>query len=197
MSDQTTTTEPAPANPEHIRHDFYRLALDWVNLHTNLPKPLRTDDTRPPAYRDYGHPAEWASDKAAQIAAILHDWHDLVAETRNETPPPPPNTAEIIRVTKAWKYLEPRIEQLVTIVDPEALTEIRTLHNQIRAALGHTNPKQVLPAPCPSQDCGLRTLSRSVSVGHDIIVCASCGYTVREEYYPHLVRVLLDTLIQP
>ena len=189
-----TDTEPKPANPDHIRRDFHRLTLDWVHLHTQLPKPLRGNHTRPPAYRDYGHPAEWASDNAARIAGILHDWHDLVAEARNERNPPPPTASEQTRVTAAWHYLEPRIEQLVQLVAAEAFTELRDIHQHIRAALGHTHRKQILPIPCPGQDCGLRTMTRRIAIGRDLITCSTCGYTVREDYYPMLVRIAIDTL---
>lgn len=186
---------PKPANPEHIRLDFYRLTLDWVHLHNDLPRPVHRDITRRPKYREYGHPAEWPSDKAAQIADLMWSWHDMLAEHRGETPPPPAHSAEIVRVTKAWQYLEPRIEQLVDLVEPDAFTELRDLHHQIRAALGHTNPRQVLPMPCPGQDCNLRTLTRRVAIGKDLIICGACGYTVREEYYPMLVRIAIDAAL--
>ena len=190
-----TDTKTEKPNPTHIRQDFYHLAVDWVHLHTQLPKPAQGANTRRPTRRESGHPAEWASDKCALIAGILHDWHALLAEHRNETPPPSPRAAETVRVTKAWKYLEPRIEQLCELVDTDDLKEIAELHRKIRSTLGHTNPKQVLPVPCPGQDCSLRTLTRQVAVGKDLIICGSCGYTVREDYYPMLVRIALDTLV--
>lgn len=183
------------ADPKQIRRDFYRLALDWVHLHQHLPKPIQGAITRLPSYRNYGHPREWASDKAAQIAEVLHDWHDLMAQHRGERKPPAPSTAEQTRVVKAWQYLEPRIEQLCTLVEPEALAEIRTIHHSIRAALGANNPKQLLPIPCPSDECGLRTLTRTVTVGKDVIECGSCGYTVPETYYPLFVRMALETAL--
>lgn len=190
-----TDTEPRKPNPDHIRRDFYRLTLDWVHLHTQLPTPARQGNTRQPDYRTYGHHAEWASDKAAQIADLMWSWHDMLAEHRHETPPPPPQSAEQVRVVAAWKYLEPRIENLCQIVEPDDLTELRELHHQIRATLGLANPRQVLPIPCPGQDCNLRTLIRHIAVGRDLITCDTCGYTVREEYYPMLVRIAADTLI--
>lgn len=187
-------TAPVRANPEHIRRDFHHLVIDWCHLHTRLPKPMQTAAARRPASREYGHPSEWASDTAAKIAALLWSWHDLMAEHRNETKPPPETASERVRVRRAWIYLEPRIEQLCEIVDAEALTEIRQLHQQIRNTLGATNPVQLLPIPCPGQDCGLRTLTRRVAVGREIIVCGTCGYTVREDYYPLLCRIAIDQL---
>jgi hypothetical protein len=191
----TTDDEPKPANPHHIRRDFYRLALDWIHLHSDLPQPVRGAATRKPAYRISGHPAEWASDQAALIAHLFWSWHDLVAEHRNERNPPPLNTAETVRVARAWRYLEPRIELLCDIVAAEALGEIATLHRKIQRELGATYRPEILPMPCPSIDCGKRALVREVAVGRDLIACGACNYRVREEYYPHLVRVAIDTLI--
>ena len=188
--------ESKKPNPDHVRRDFNRLAWDWVQLRWRLPKPVQQENGRRSAYREYGHPAEWASDKAAQIAALFHSWHEMLADERNETPPPPTRVAEVIQVSKAWTYLEPRIEQLVKLVEPEAFRELVDLHHQIGNALGYGNPKQVLPIPCPDERCGLRTLTRNIAVGKDYIVCGSCGYSVSERYYPLLVRITLDTLIE-
>lgn len=195
-SDARPDTEaPKKANPNHIRRDFYRLATDWVHLRRDLPQPVRGATTRKPAYKISGHPAEWASDQAALIAYRFWSWHDLVAEHRNERNPPPLTTAEAVRVAKAWTYLEPRIDQLVEIVAAEALTEIGDHHRTIRNGLGLTKPREILPMPCPGVDCGTRTLTREVAVGRDLIICGACGYTVREEYYPHLIRIAIDTLV--
>lgn len=186
-------TEEKP-HPKKVRLDFYRLALDWVHLHTHLPRPISTPG-RSSKYRDYGHPAQWASDKAAQIAGMFQSWHDLVAEERSETPPPR-NCAELVSVVKAWQYLEPRFDQLVTMVEPDALQEIVDVHREVRRALGHTKTRQIMPIPCPNPDCGLLALTRTIAVGKDYIQCGSCGYTIADSYYPLLVRIALDTLIE-
>lgn len=188
-------TEDRP-NAHAIRRDFYRLALDWMHLRTFLPKPIAQENGRRSKYREYGHPAEWASDKCAEISGLFRSWHDLVADERNETPAPPNTAAEMVQIVKGWQYLEPRFEQLVGLVEPDALKEISDLHRQIRSALGFTSPRQVLPIPCPNVECGLRTLTRNIAVGRDFIVCGSCGYTVPENYYPLFVRIALDTLIE-
>lgn len=191
-----TEGEPKPANPNHIRRDFYRLAIDWVMLRRDLPQPVRGTTTRKPAYKVSGHPSEWASDQAALIAYRFWSWHDLIAEHRNERNPPPLSTAEAVRVAKAWTYLEPRIDQLCDIVAAEALTEVGDHHRKIRNNLGLNKPHQALPMPCPSTDCGRRgTLTREVAIGRDLIICGACGYTAREQYYPLLVRIAIDTLI--
>ena len=194
--DTDTPAAPKPANPHHIRRDFYRLATDWIHLRRDLPQPIRSATTRKPAYKVSGHPAEWASDQAALIAHRFWSWHDLLAQHRNERTPPPLNTAEAVRVAKAWQYLEPRIDQLVDIVAAEALTEIGDHHHKIRNSLGLNKPHEALPMPCPSTDCARRgTLTREVAIGRDLITCGACGYTVSEKYYPLLVRIAIDTLI--
>lgn len=179
-----------------IRRDFYRLALDWVHLRTYLPKPIAQENTRRSNYQQYGHPAQWASDKSAEITELFRSWHDMLAEKRNETPAPPRTSAEVVQVVKGWRYLEPRFHQLIEMVEEEALREVGELHREIRSALGFSKPRQVLPIPCPSVECGLRTLTRNIGVGKDFIVCATCGYTVPEAYYPLFVRIALDSLIE-
>jgi hypothetical protein len=194
----TEEQPPKPANPQHIRRDFYRLALDWIDLHTHLHTPTGIAG-RKAKHREYGHQAQWASDKTAQIAAMFHDWHDLLAEHRNETPPPPTTTAEITRVTAGWRYIEPRIEQLCTIVEPEALKEIRDLHYQIVRILGYNNPPQTIITPCTN--CGMRTLLRHIRVGNSYVQCGNdeCGWITTDDHYnthrQFYARVVLDTLI--
>lgn len=193
MSKQDDNIDKPKVNPDKLRHDLYWLALDWVHLHNHLPIPPLRRVERTSNTREYGHPAEWASDRAADIADILHSWHDLLAEHRAETPPP--NGSEQVRVVAAWQYLETRCDQLAYLVDPDDLREIPDLHFEIRRRLGHTNPKYTLPIPCPNDECGLRTLARITTVGRDWIECGACGYAVKEEHYPLLIRMTLDTLI--
>lgn len=181
-------------NPEHIRRDFHQITLDWIYLRTHLPRPIHTNQPRRNTTRQYGHPAEWASDHAARIADILTEWHSMLAEHRNETPPPT-HAAEQRRVVKAWQYLEPRFDQLTQLVDTEAFTEIRDIHWEFKRRLGYTNPTHTLPTPCPNDECGQLTLQRRIAVGTDLIECGACGYTVQEQHYPLFTRMILDTLI--
>lgn len=182
-------------NPKHLRRTLYWLALDWIHLRTQLPTPAARGETGRirQSRREYGHPAEWASDKAAEIVAILTSWHDYLAELRNETPPP--QGAEQHRLVTAWKYLEPRLEQLCQLVEHEALKELPDLHHGIRRTIGATKPRYAIPIPCPNDECGLRTLTRLTGVGQDFIACDSCGYTIKEIHYPLLIRMTLDAFI--
>lgn len=187
-----TTEQPKPMNPKQLRRTLYWLALDWLNLHNTLPV-LKGAGGRTSNTKEYGHPAEWASDRAAEIVDKLAGWHDYLSEHRNETPPP--RGTEQRRLVAAWKYLEPRCEQLTQLVEAEALKELPDLHHKIRRALGHHTPKYTLPVPCPNEDCSLRTLVRVQGIGQDFIACDACGYTIKEVHYPFLIRMVLDTLI--
>jgi ribosomal protein S27AE len=185
--------KPTQLTPEKLRRTFYQLALDWTHLHHHMPVPPHPPNARTSNTRSYGHPAEWASDKAADIADIITSWHDLLAEHRNEKPPT--RGCEQHRIVAAWKYLDPRCEQLTELVEPEALNELPELHQSIRRALQLDKPRYTLPIPCPNNECGLRTLIRTVHVGQDFIACGACGYTIKETHYPLLIRMTLDAFL--
>ena len=204
----TQPTEPIKhwtTTPQKLRKTIYRLTLDWINLHRDLPTPPRRNTTRTSNTREYGHPAEWASDKAREIVDVLTSWHEALADHRHETPPPAGN--EQRRLTAAWIYLEPRCPQLIAYANHpidghdnhEALKELPDLHHGIRNTLGYNNPRYTLPVPCPNTDCGLRTLERVVGIGTDYIACGHCDYVVRDDpeghNYQWLIRVCIDTLV--
>ncbi|WP_405137556.1 hypothetical protein [Nocardia sp. NBC_01388] len=171
------------------------LVMDWVGIHTALPMPARRGrQERRTAQKVFGHPAEWASDTAAEIGAVLNETHDSLAEYLGETPPPHPGITERLRVRAAWNYLECRIDKLaLTDFGGDAATEMRDLHNQVRSRLGLTRPRQLLPTPCPV--CELRTLFRSIDIGRDYIECGGCGHVIGEEHYPFYTRMVLDTIL--
>ena len=192
VTDQPEKTERKKLTGDALRAQIRRLALDWAYLKAMMPAPS-SSEVAVRMSREYGHPAEWASDMAAKIVDVLSSWHDLMAEKRNETPPPDARYSERVRLHAAWKYLEPRCDQLVETVEHEALSEIPAMHRHILNVLGISARKQVLPVPCPSVECGLRMLMRTVGIGEDFVTCGACGYTIREKYYPLLVRMALDT----
>lgn len=171
------------------------LVLDWVNLRTNMPQPRRRENTeRRTTGKIYGHPAEWASDTAAEIATVLNWAHDDIADHLGETPPPHPGTTETIRIRKAWQYLNNRIPILANYPGNKDTAEtITDLHQRIRSQLGHTRPRQILPIPCPQ--CELRTIVRTIAPYNDAVTCDNCGWTIREENYPFFTRLVLDTIL--
>lgn len=184
-----------------FRDDIRQLALDWAQLHATLPTPARNIKT--PARttnRQYGHPAQWASDTSAHIARLFNDIHRDLAHTLASTPPPQKHTSEPTRIRAAWKFIEPRIHQLAQQSwSGQTATDIRKLHNQIRRHLGHSAPVETLPVYCPNPDCSLRTLQRRIRPGNDTISCANCGYTVTDDpdgnNYRWLIRVCIDSAI--
>lgn len=184
---------------EPCQHRFARLlgwlVMDWVHLSTQLPTPSHgRKEERRTVNRVYGHPAEWASDTVADIAAVLNATHDGLAESLSQKPAPG-MPSELSRVRNAWNYLECRIPELALYAGGEdAALEMRDLHGQIRSRLGLTRPRQILPTPCPS--CELRgVLFRSIDRHTDSIDCGACGHVIREEHYPFYTRVVLDTLL--
>jgi hypothetical protein len=208
---------PKRMSPKRLRQTLYWLALDWIHLSGALPSAgaksvRRWELARHSNVQDFGHPSEWASVKAAEIADMMTEWHDFVAAARGETAPRRKLMRKRIddgdeydvwtwavnerqRMVAAWKYLEPRCEQLVGLVDAESLKELPDLHNGICRTLGATIPKYTLPVPCPNMDCELRTLVRIQGIGQDFISCDACGYTIKEAHYPLLIRMTLDAVL--
>jgi hypothetical protein len=183
---------------KHCQRRFARLlgwlVMDWVHLATALPTPsaggrqeVRTSQ------KVYGHPAEWASDTAADIAAVLNATHDALADHLGHRSAPT-SPGEVFRVRAAWDFLECRIPELALYSGGEdAAIEMRDLHGKIRSRLGLTRPRQLLPTPCPA--CDLRTLFRSIDAYNDSIECGACGHIIREEHYPFYTRLVLDTIL--
>ncbi len=214
----TITRVPKPkrkVSANKLRQTLYWLSQDWIHLNRTLPVPA-TGEGRQSNMRAYGHPAEWASDQCAKIADLMWNWHDLVADRRGETPPTPPTIngqrtrREQDIIVAAWRYLEPRIEEVLAetvpftqlrvpyrwewAIDDEAFQEIFDLHRHIRNRTGQSNAKTILPMPCPNYDCGMLALVRAQGMAQDFVICGACGYTVPDTHYKLLTRILLDTL---
>lgn len=134
------TEPPQKPNPEHIRNDLTQLVTDYTLL-TTLPKPAANETLRGSPSKDYGHPAQWASVNLTRIANLLSTWHSAVAQQRKETPPPPRHAHETVRVKKAYRYLEPRTQDLIDTIDPDDLKEMARLHAAIQSGLGITGPR--------------------------------------------------------
>lgn len=177
------------------RRVLWWLVLDWVHLATTMAAPLRTATAgRPTTGRVYGHPAEWASDTATQVADRLNDLHDDLSDHLHETPPPNPYVRDASRVRAAWSYLECRVDRLATHPAATDLAlEVIELHGRIRARLGHTRPCYTLPLNCP--DCELRTVVRTIDPGQDLVSCQNCGWFTREENYGLFARMIIDAMI--
>lgn len=173
------------------------LAMDYVTLRTQLPAPTgRGQEPVSGSSREPGHPAEWASDTAALIAAVLNDVEDGLREHLGDDPPPHPGSSEPGRVAHAHRYLSPRVDKLAEYPGAEATaTELTALHGRIRGALGQTRHRQPVAAPCP--DCDLLTLYRTVDRSTvDQIECEHCGRTITEQQYGLYARIVLDEALE-
>lgn len=171
------------------------LVEDWLTIHADMPSPVsRGTNIRSSSTKTYGHPAEWASDKAAEIANKLNNLHDALADHLKSEPAPHPGTTEKGRIAASWRYLRHRIPQLALYDETGDLTtELNDLHRNIRNSLGHTKHKEVLPVPCPN--CELKTVTRTADPYNDHITCGNCGFNITEERYPFFVRMVLDALL--
>lgn len=176
-----------------FRQDIRHLVMDWVHLHQALPEPMRSQEAKiRSSTREYGHPAEWASDKAALITEILNATHDSLAEALGGEPPPHPGTSERIRIRSAYAYLADHHTQLCRqewVYD--TAVEIRDQHRQVRNRLGKTRPRIILPTPCPR--CEHLTLVRTIDYQRDQIDCGNCGHTITGDHYEFYTRLLIDT----
>jgi len=172
-----------------------RIVKQYALLRLDLPTPAATGGTRVKTSPEPGHPAEWASDTARDIAAKLNETEDALRDHVGLIPAPHPFTSEPGRVEHAYRTLTAHFDALCD--SPGAATaaqELHDLHRSIRTRLGETSPRQHLPTPCP--DCGLLTLSRFVGFDRsDRITCGNCRCVIRAEHYELYVRGVLTDLL--
>ena len=174
------------------RREIDWLVLDYVTLKTGFPSPARrSDDGARHAKRDwFGHPAEWASDTARDIAQMLNWVEDGLREYLALEPPPHPGHAEPRLIAHAHATLTAQFDALCIYPAAEdSATEISDAHFKVRRALGYTKLMQPLPTPCLV--CGVVALVRSV----DQVKCEACGKVVGEQHYGWLAGWIVDQAI--
>lgn len=173
-----------------------KLALHYVLLRRDLPRPVAPPGERVMRVvsREYGHPAEWASDSSRAIADQLSEAHDGLAEHLQHDPPPHPGHSEVRRIVVSHHYLTAWFDRLCTYPAAGDTAEaLYDLERAVRRGLGKTNPVRHLPVPCP--ECRLLTLVRTFdSVGGDEVSCQACGHTIRPEHYGLWARMVIDDL---
>lgn len=181
----------------HYRTVLDRLTVNYVLLRVTLPKPVAPPGEKVMRIvaKEYGHPAEWASDTARAIADQLGDAHDGLADHLHHDPPPHPGSREYGRVAHAHHYLTSWFDQLCTWGGAADTAEaLYDLDRHVRQGLGKTDPQRHLPVPCPK--CELLTLVRSLdSDGTDEVECRACGHTIRAEHYGLWTRMLVDDVL--
>lgn len=184
----------------HYHTVLKRLAEHYVVLRRDMPKPAATSGERVMRVvaREYGHPAEWASDQCRAIADQLSEAHDQLAEHLGHDGPPWQGHDETRRVAVSHHYLTAWFVKLCTM--PGAADTAVALHDldrDVRRGLGKTDPRRFLPVPCPNPACGLLGLVRTVTgdTGDDHVDCHACGERISADRYSWWARRLLTDLV--
>jgi hypothetical protein len=173
------------------------LVIDYITLR-QFPSPLRQDSTgrtSPQGSREYGHPGQWASDRAKAIADCLDQTDEALRDHLNHLPPPPRNRAEARVVNHAYLSLKARTDDLTDFPGSEAFIEEATsLHRFVGKSLGYSRPRKALSLPCPN--CSMVPVFRTLyDDRRDVIECHQCGYEIKEQEYGLYARILVDELI--
>jgi len=187
-------------NPALTTHTFcdhcaswFKRTLRWVledytTLKTTLPRPFTTaTGGRGGSKEGYGHPREWASTLAQDIALWAGEvTNNLLTDNGHPTYYYATELSAIRTATNLWPHWWDHMADHWTQA-PTVAEEARDFHRQARAGLGHTRMVTPLTAPCPR--CDLHSL---VTVqGSETITCEYCGYAAAEIDYK---GVALETL---
>lgn len=146
---------------ENCRHKLRRLlddlCLDYARLKRYFPKPVSKGGGGGGGQKSFGHPAEWASSTAQDIAADLNIIHDALADELGALPAPHPGISEALRVNAAHRFLVANFNALCrSDLLPGQATLWQEAHASIRRSLGQTMMVERLAAPCPG--CGVAAL---------------------------------------
>ena len=173
-----------------------RIVWNYVTIRATMPRGGNSEDvviTSPS--REYGHPAEKASDTAREIARELNETHDGLADHLNSLPPPPPSAREPGRVQSAHRFLTARFNELCTWpAAGDTAESLLELDRTARRLLGLTQTTKHVYLPCP--ECDLHTLVRDLSGGGDNPVsCKNCGWHVSAELFGVWAERVLDDMV--
>lgn len=169
----------------------YRRLLDWLRedyakLAVLMPIPIsKTASGCRTASTSFGHPAAWASDEKAAIAAILNATESALRKHCGHGEAPSPEKSEPALVRHAWIYLTDRFEDLCTFpAAGDVAVELVDLHRRIYAGLGETRMAEKLPVPCP--ECDMVQMIRTVGC----VYCRECGLTFPDDQYERLALIV-------
>lgn len=177
-----------------------RLVLHYVLIRTTMPQPVTPPGNQKlmrVQTREYGHPREWASDTARDIADQLSEAHDALAEIVGMPGPPWHGHNETRRVNLSYRFLTAWFDRLCTMPGAgDTALALYELDRDVRRGLGKTVPRRFLPVPCPA--CELLGLVRTVTGddGKDEVNCHVCGEQIPSERYAWWTRTLLDEMIE-
>lgn len=184
------------ASRRHYRRVLDQLTLGYVQLRDQLPKGQGVSDGTPVRItsKEYGHPAEWASDLAREIADQLNEAHDGLAEHLSREPAPHPGVREQGRVAAAYQFLTVNFGDLCVYPAAEdTAVALYDLDKKVRRGLGTSIPRRHLHVPCPK--CELLTLTRRLESVDDGVDCANCGYHIQPEHYGAWCGIVMDEIL--
>lgn len=196
---QLTRRTICDSSRRHYRRILDRLVLAYLEVRATLPRNQATASegvaVKSPS-KEYGHPAEWASDFARLIADQLNEAHDDLADHLTHTPAPHPANRELGKVCAAHRYLTNWFSELC--VYPGAIDtaiSLCDLDSTVRRGLGTAERRSRLHVPCPS--CELLTLTRRIdSTTVDEVSCSNCHYRIPMTQYHVWVRFLMDEILE-
>jgi len=174
------------------------LPLDYVTIRATMPTPLAGHagpKVRTTSMRSYGHPAEWASDMLAAVAAALNDAETALRAHLGHAVGLDRSAAEAVRVRHAIRYLDVWWDEFCTAPSVgDSAAALLELHSRVRRALGQTRLSVHMPAPCPH--CDLIMLFRYYQgVGNDIIDCRNCNKALTEPEYNAYAKSLAESVL--
>lgn len=177
----------------------YRRVLDWLledyaTIDAAMPTPLGAGGDKIMVSREYGHPAEWASDMKRRIADTVDGWANALRDHQHHTPANP-HRREARKLATEHKYLTAHFDTLCVFPGAlDAAEELCELHADIRRALGQSRASTKLDTPCPA--CDLITMRRTVELDRsDWIECMNCGYSFEEKYYKLYTKIVSDGIL--
>ncbi|MCW2628538.1 MAG: hypothetical protein JWR48_5260, partial [Mycobacterium sp.] len=110
-------------------HSFTRDLVCYWRLVSDLDKPSHRRDLRGPKIREFGHPAEWASDTAAEIVAGFVHMHNAVADACGDSRPT--GGTERNQLQAAVTYLHAKRDLLPKVLDVNLLRILIDLHKEL------------------------------------------------------------------
>lgn len=177
------------------RHYWNRvqgLVALYAEIKTAMPSLTRGEVSSSGTSKSFGHPAQWASDTAREIARLLNDLEDDLRDTLGHAPPPNEHTTSEARmVDHAWKYISNRFDALCTHPAAGDLAQgVLDLHSRIRGAMGYRRRFRYLPGvPCRACDV-VGYMVAGDGEGSDRITCEKCD----AELPPQLVEFTIRTV---
>ncbi|SDJ07664.1 hypothetical protein SAMN05444157_1611 [Frankineae bacterium MT45] len=170
------------------------LMLDYLTLVTQLPKPVRSGTSvgKAPKSKSFGHPAQWASDMAREIAAAFHFAELMLAEHLGHDRVLDPKKPQAARTRDAWLYITNLFDAFCS--SPVAVYQVPVfldLHRKVRGAMGYRRVVKTLPMTCPKCDLA-GTMTIEAGGGTDQVTCSACGYAVDENRFDFLAKMFVE-----